>query len=476
VINYNTAEITFTPKRMITKDTRIQVEFEYSDRNFLNANLYLSQDVNINKRLKLHFGAFNNSDAKNSTINQTLDVNQKTFLGNLGDSIQNAFYPNAAIDTFAANKILYARVYDSTVSVDSFYRYSTNPDSARFNLSFVNVGENKGNYKPDPNGANGKVYRFVAPVNNVKQGSYEPAMILVTPKKQQVFNLGIDYAVSKRTSVMTEVAMSNYDANTFSKVNNGDDAGYAAKFRLTNTLPIATRKPKDLRLLTTLDYEYVQDKFKPIERLREVEFTRDWGLPLTLNAATENIIRASTQLKDKFSNSLTYQVTNYNRSDNYNGIQNSVLQNLNVKGWQFNNQFFITNFKTLNSTGYFLRPVLDLSKELSKIGGLRFGVRYALEQNQTKNDETDSISVNSFSFDTYSVYLQSDQKRKNKYSLTFFTRSDKYPYGKQLYRGDKSYNINLKTELVSNEHHQVVIEYDIPEIKSSESVCHFTKR
>jgi hypothetical protein len=40
-----------------------------------------------------------------------------------------------------------------------------------------------------------------------------------------VINLGIDYAISKRTSVTSEVAMSNYDANTFSKINNGDDAG-----------------------------------------------------------------------------------------------------------------------------------------------------------------------------------------------------------------------------------------------------------
>jgi len=406
VINYNTAEITFTPKRMITKDTRIQVEFEYSDRNFLNANLFLAQDVSINKKLKLHFGVFNNSDAKNSAINQVLDVNQKTFLASIGDSIQNAFYPVAPIDTFAANKILYAKVFDSTMSLDSFYRYSTNPDSAKYNLSFANVGPGKGNYMPDPNGANGKVYRFVAAVNNVKQGSYEPAVILVTPKKQQVFNLAMDYAISKRTSVTSEVAMSNYDANTFSKINNGDDKGYAAKFRLTNALPISTKKPKDLQLLTTLDYEYVQDKFKPIERLREVEFTRDWGLPLVLNPATENIIRASAQLKDKFSNSLTYQVTNYNRSDSYNGIQNSVLQNMKVKGWQFNNQFFITNFKALDSKGYFLRPVFDLSKQLNKLAGLRFGVRYALEQNQTKNQ-----------FEQLGLYLDDSNLSKIKSSL-----------------------------------------------------------
>jgi hypothetical protein len=449
VINYNTAEISFTPKRMITKDSRIQVEFEYADRNYLNANVYLSQEFEFNKKLTVRVGAFNNNDAKNSQINQVLDPKQKQFLADLGDSTQKAFYPAAGLDTvFSADKILYEKIIISPT--DSFYRYSTDPLVARYALSFTDVKPGNGNYIPDFNGANGKVYKYVAPVLGIKQGQYEPIQILVAPRQQQIVNLGIDYIIDKNTTLKTEVATSKNDVNTFSDKDNGDDRGWAAKLQLNNTKMLSDARK--LQLTTGLDYEYVQGKFKPLERLRNVEFSRDWGLPLTASIipADESIIKLSAGLRDQKSHSLNYQFINYHRSDKYNGFQNSILHAVNLKGWQFNNQLTLTNFNALNDKGNFIRPQVDISKQFKELRNWRMGLRYSLEQNTPRNKTTDTITTSGFSFDTYSLYLNSDDAKDNKYGITFFTRSDKYPVGKDFVRGDRSLNLNLQTELLAN--------------------------
>ncbi len=467
VINYNSAEITFTPKRMITKDSRIQVEFEYADRNFLNANLYGSQEFEIGDKLKLRIGAFNNSDAKNSQINQSLDTKQIQFLADLGDSIQKAFYPAVVLDSFATGKILYEKIY---IGLDSFYRYSTNPVVAKYSLSFADVKQGNGDYVPDFNGANGKVYRYVPPVAGVKQGQFEPVQVLVTPKKQQIVNVGIDYTINKNTLLKTEIATSNTDVNTFSSKDNGDDRGWAAKFQLNNNRML--RQANNMHLSTGLDYEYVQKKFKPLERLRNVEFTRDWGLPFSLQSADENIIKASAILRNSTGHSISYQFINYHRSDKYNGWQNSILHMANWKGWQINNQFVITNFNTLNDKGTFLRPTLDVSKKFKKADNLpdgrqgwRIGFRYFQEQNTARNKISDTLIPQTFSFDSYSLYLKSDENKKNKYGITFFTRSDKYPLSKSFIRGDRSLNLNLQTELLANPKRQFYLNTTFRKLK-----------
>jgi len=454
-INYNTAEVTFMPKRMITKDSRIQIEFEYADRNYLNANVYVNEEVSINNKLKLHVGAFHNNDAKNSQINQTLDARQRQFLFNIGDSVQNAFYPAIALDSFSRDKLLYEKVYYMNgTQQDSFYRYSVDSAKAKYSLSFSDVGSGNGNYIPDFNGANGKVYKFVEPVNGVKQGQFEPVVALVAPKKQQLISIGTEYQIDKNNALKTEVAFSNYDVNTFSSKNSGDDVGAAARIQYTNTIPL--NETKKSFLISSIDYEHTQQKFRPIERLRYVEFSREWGLPLVLNPATENILRLSSQLRNKNA-ALTYQFMNYQRSDHYKGFQNILQHTVNAKGWTVNNQLALTSFNGFTGKGSYFRPVLDVSRQFKQLASVRLGIRYALENNEVKDISSDTLSRTSFSFDTWSAYLKSDEKKKNKYGISFFTRSDKYPLQKELVRGDRSYNTNVEMQLLQNQHHQLLL-------------------
>lgn len=455
VINYNTAEITFTPKRMVTKDKRIQVEFEYADRNYLNSNIYLADEVNFNNKVKVRLGFFSNSDAKSSPINQNLDADQKKFLNNLGDSINQAFYPQASVDTFSVGKIMYKKIdtlYDGGQFRDSIFVYSTSQDSARYTLSFIDVGVGKGNYVPDLNGANGKVYKWVQPVNGVKQGQYEAAVFLVTPKKQQIVTLGVEYNVAKQTTLNTEVAMSTWDVNTFSSKDKGNDKGYAAKAQLKNTMPLAGRN--GLSLTTDLGYEYVEARFKPLERLRNVEFTRDWGLAVQTTPENESIITAGLQLSDTKPNSLRYQFTSYNRGSNFKGIRNTLYHLQNIKGWQFNNVFMISNVNAAEEKGYFLRPTIDVSRQFPKLKNYSINLNYSVEHSAFRNRQSDTITALSFGFQHFQASVKSDVSKPNKWGVVYFTRTNEYPFGKDLSKSDRSHNFNLFAELLRNERHQ----------------------
>ncbi len=62
------------------------------------------------------------------------------------------------------------------------------------------------------------------------------------------------------------------------------------------------------------------------------------------------------------------------------------------------------------------------------------------------------------------TYRFNDLEKQND-GITFFTRSDKYPVGKRLIRGDRSLNLNLQTELLANEHHQFILNTTFRKLK-----------
>jgi hypothetical protein len=452
-IDYNTASITFTPKRLITIDKRIQIEFEYSDRNFLNSLAYVSDERVFNNRFKLNVAAYNDGDAKNCPINQTLDNKQKKFLANLGDSVQNAFYPSAFRDTFSIKKILYARM-KSPLCTDSIYRYSTNSDSAVYSLNFVEMGNNKGNYIPLFNGINGNVYQWVTPVNGVLQGNYEPALFLVTPRKQQLITISTEYKIDSSTVVNMAMAFSNYDANTYSSKNKNNDVGYAGKIDLIRNNKWYTHS-KVLQVKTSMGYECVDSRFKPLEDLHGVEFARDWGLELTPAVATGHLPYASIEIRDDKNNFLLYNVSGYLRSDNYKGMKQSAQYNQKNKGWQYKANFNLTNNSTPCTKGFFLRPSVEISKLIPRLKNYTIGVSYVLEQNEQRNISTDSLTSLSFANKTFSVFLQSNQKQNNHWSFIYSNRSNELPDLATLITADNSHTFNFLAELLENKKHHM---------------------
>jgi len=455
VINYNTAQLTFTPKHLISLDTRVQVEFEYADRDYLNSMLYFNNETDFGKKFKLTVSAYSDVDAKNSPINQPLSTGQQQFLANLGDSIQNAFYPASSIDSFSATSILYKKIDTVYNGVhDSIYVYSTDPTNAKYNLSFANVGANKGNYIPLFNAANGSVYQWVPPINGVPQGSFEAAIFLVTPKKQQVISVGTEYKLDSKTTIRTEFAASDYDANTLSTKDKENDKGYAAKITIAHITSWQTSAGKTLHLDEAAGYEWVDKNFQPIERLRPVEFGRDWGLPLLLTPATEQLPSLHIKLSDDKNNSLAYDFTSYLRSDGFTGIRNVTTHTQNFDGWHLTDILNLTNSSTPDDKGYYFRPTIDINKTFTSFNNYNIGASYALEHNEIKNVLADTVTPLSFAFETLTAYIKSDQSKKNRWSFNYYTRSDQLPLGKKLTQTDRSNNYNFQTELLKNAHSQ----------------------
>lgn len=452
VINYNTAEITFTPKQLISKDKRIQVEFEYADRNYLNAQLYVNNELNVNDRWKFSVSAFSNSDAKNSPINQTLDPSQRQFLANLGDRSKFAFYPSISLDTFSTGKILY-RKKDTVINgkPDSIFIFSTDRSEKLYQLNFLDIGQGNGNYIQDYGAAtNGKLFRWSPPdANGNKTGNFEPAVLIIAPKKQQMLSVGSAYK-DQFLQVSTEIAVSRLDVNTFSTLDKKNDNGLAFHLNGRYTKPLSDKNKK---ITGDWQFERVCRQFSPLERLRPVEFYRDWGLGLDAGMDGETLISGGIEFKTNLQNSLKYSFGGYNRDSGFKAIRHSLFQAAQFNGWNFSNSISYTGMNKTGQSGFFIRPVLDVSTQLkSFLPGYQLGVQYTLEKNESRF-ANDSLDARSFSFDIAKLYLRSPEA-DNKWGLSVFTRGDKLPVATRLVDSDRSININGNVELLSNEHHQ----------------------
>lgn len=452
VINYNTAEIVFTPKNLITKDKRVQVEFEYADRNYLNSFLFGKYELK-HKGVAVQVGGYSNADAKSSPINQALDDSQRQFLASVGDSIQSAVFATQVLDTLAPNRILYKKMANPLGVGDSIFVYSTQPDSAIYRVSFVNVGSNRGNYIPLQNGANGQAFVWVPPAGGLPQGQFQPGQLLVTPKIQQGATVQAQYQVSKQTQISAAFSASRNDVNTFSSKQKENDVGTAIHVQLTHQTK--AWGSQNNTLTWNAGAEIIGENFTTMERIRTVEFYRDWGMDLRLlTPMREQVLQAGISLKNKQVQNLQYNIARFTTSTQFSASRHTLAAAGVAAGFQYTLNTQYTQFTNQGAKGSFLKPTLQLSKVLNRLGGIQWFTQYSIERNVQFMANTDSVLANSFSFTTFQMGLKSNAKALNKWQLVYFTRADELPIAAKMQAADRSWNVQLQYELLKNLHRQ----------------------
>lgn len=452
VIDYNTAEITFTPRHLITKDKRIIVEFQYSDKNYARSLIHVGNGFSHSKT-KLRINVFSEQDSKNQPLQQELTDDQKLLLHNIGDTLSLAVTPSYDTASFSTSEVLYER-RDTIVNNITYQRfvYSTNADSILYRVTFSSVGYGNGNYRQATSSANGRVFEWVAPVNGVPQGSYEPVIQLITPKKKQMVTFGLDHAFSKNSRISVETALSNNDINTFSPHNSSDDVGFGIKMNFDHAVPVFSRGDTPLerknswKLITNVNYELVQKYFSPIERFRSVEFERDWNRGTVPVTDDQHIAGAGfTLAKDK--NAVGYRFNAFFEGGAYNATRHIMNTVYNHNGFSLIAEGSYLDSRSLTSNTGFIRHRAVVSQ---KIRWFTIGAKEEQEVNRFRDRSTDTLQLSSFAFYTWEGFIQNADTSKIRFNLSYRERTDQAPRNNSFLDATHAQEASASVDLVGN--------------------------
>ena len=431
-INYNTAELTFTAKQFITKDKRIVVEFQYSDKNYARSLVHFGNDYEQNK-LKVHLHVYSEQDSKNQPLQQSLSDDDKKMLSDIGDSISHALKPSFAVVPFTNTEILY-KMIDTVLGAYLYkgvfvYDTDTINHKTHYRVSFSNVGAGKGHYNQITTSANGKVFQWVPPSANgdTLHGSYEPLSLLITPKKKQMITAGVEYAINKNTNFALEAAVSDNDINTFSSHDKQNDVGYALKMNIDNRLPLSHNNNttdtanRGVLLITNANYEYVQKYFSPIERYRSLEFERDWNRGSDAVADDQHIIGAGIGLAKRNLGIVGYKFNAFLEGTKYNAYKNNANFAISKKGFSvMYDGSILTSKRTIINTNFY-RHKSGISQKIKRI---TIGVKDEFEQNKFSIGKSDSLLSNSYKFWEWQAFAQNADTTKTKYGINYKERTD----------------------------------------------------
>jgi len=439
IIDYNSAEITFNAQHYISKYSVIQIEFEYSDRQYSRNVTAVRHEQTIGN-LDLNIGFFQQSDKADSQIEE-LSSSDLDAISSLGQESNYAEIPSVDSVGFASDKIRYAKI-DTVVGGKEYaiFKLSENPAIAQYQVNFTMVGDNNGDYVISNSAKNNVVYEWVAPIDGVSQGNYGPVKKMALPQNHRVINVGLNYNLKNNADLSFEYAGSEFVNNRFNKSNtqlkgNALAMGFNSSLRKVNFL-------KETKVDYHIKYEYLDSAFAPVQPFRKMDFNRNWGMDesAVFQAGEEHLVSLGTTLKSQ-NQMLSYDLALRNKENAGNGLQHNI--NFQNKGdIRINIDGFLMESKNGEYNTDWKKALVDFRYSKFK---LMPGYTFQTQQHQLF--KKGSLS-NSFQYyDSHQFYINKEDSGKWDFILSHEFRSDKRPFEGRMMDSENAQNTHFKSSI-----------------------------
>ena len=400
IIDYNAGEIIFNATYPITSEMRITVDYQYSERNYSRFIGYVGSRFKTEK-WKLGVSVYNENDLKNQPLQQSINPDQVEILSNAGDDQSLMTTSSATLEPYNENRILYKKINVNGVDV---FEFSNNSEDELYRVNFTAVGPQQGNYSIKSSNAISNIYEYIAAINGVKQGDFEPITQLVAPVKLQLAIVNGSYHPTNKTAIDFEFAASKNDLNLFSSFGDQDNMGVASQLSIAHQL-LETSKQWTLNLRSDIDY--IQNDFITVERLYNAEFNRDWNIETPFGNQTiselgdQVFITTGAKLQHPERGELNYQFQHLNFNQNYDGNRHLLLTKLKFDRFQLVSNSSVLETDGLASSSLFYRSNTHLKYNCQKGWS---GVKFSTEHNEKKQLELNQFDPISQKFQAYEVF------------------------------------------------------------------------
>ncbi|SHI76756.1 hypothetical protein [Flavobacterium haoranii] len=432
-IDYNAGEISFTSLFPITSEMRINVEYQYTDRNYTRFVTYGGVQ-HESEKFKIGTYIYSENDVKNQPLQQNLSEEQVAILQAAGDDQNLMNAPSAYVDSYSENKILYRK---TIVGSTEIYEFSTDENETLYNVRFTYIGENLGSYDLVSNNAVGKIYEYVG----VSMGDYEPTVPLVAPTKIQIATVLGSYNPSEKTLIDFEIGISNNDKNLYSTLDDNDNKGIAANINANQRLYTGKFLVDGFA-----NFNLIQKDFRTIERLFNIEFNRDWNLNNPLG--NQSLLITGTNFNFQKNGVAKYQLEKLDFSENFSGTRHIVQTDL-----RFNKTTFSTDFSALNSESDYANSKFIRNQSIAKHHFSKnwVGASFRTENNKEELTTTNSLSNLSQKFTEYGAFIGRGDSTKVFVEIGYLNRVNDSIQNNILTRVNSSNSYYLKSQLIKNE-------------------------